>query len=95
MRKLKICKFSLVSKICYFFGSLSCVSCFLDWLEGGNTWRCGVHIFAFQSRMDFPFLSGPVIRSDVSFLNFERFLFWNLSFFGGAGLPDFGKAFKF
>lgn len=34
VRKLKICKFSLVSKICYFFGSLSCVSCFLDgWLE--------------------------------------------------------------
>lgn len=26
VRKLKICKFSLVSKICCFFGSLSCVS---------------------------------------------------------------------
>lgn len=25
VRKLKICKFSLVSKICCFFGSLSCV----------------------------------------------------------------------
>lgn len=51
----------------------------------GNTWRCGVHIFAFQSWMDFPFLSGLVIRSDVSFLNFEQFLFWNLLFLAGQG----------
>lgn len=36
VRKLKICKFSLVSKICYFFGSLSCVSCFLDGWKGGT-----------------------------------------------------------
>lgn len=55
VRKLKICKFSLVSKICYFFGSLSCVSCFLDGWKGENTWWCGVLIFAFQSWMDFPF----------------------------------------
>lgn len=101
VRKLKICKFSLVSKICYFFGkSFMCFLAFL--MVGGGT--CGgeavrSHIFAFQSWTDF--------RASPVWWWLERkwrlfFEFWAICFgicfrfiLPGAGLPDFGKAFKF
>lgn len=82
VRKLKICKFSLVSKICYFFGSLSCVSCFLDgWRR--NSWRCGAHIFAFQSWTDFRSLVWWLEVASLFWILND--LFWNLVILTGQG----------
>lgn len=51
VRKLKICKFSLVSKICYFFGKS--FMCFFLMVGGGTRGGGAGHIFAFQSWTDF------------------------------------------
>lgn len=44
VQKLKICKFSLVSKICCFFGSLSCVFHY-RWFDGWNVVAKGETVF--------------------------------------------------
>lgn len=80
VRKLKICKFGLVSKICYFFGSLSCVSCFrrlVDWLEeehvlaGAESYFCVPKLDGFSLPLDW--LVG--FNGVTSPLNLVRFSF--------------------
>lgn len=73
VRKLKICKFSLVSKICCFFGSLSCVfQC--RWFDVWNVVARGGTVFLLDQKLDgFRCQSGRWLVT--SLLNLERFVF--------------------